>query len=129
MIVRRAGGKAGGIPLETVKQREDTVAIKVLTLRTFKKGTAEVAHQLLKELRSVGTLRQGYVSGQTLISAEDPHKLLVISTWTDPKGWEAWRASEKRKEIAQKISELLAEPEHVEVFQVERKEVEGADMA
>ena len=105
------------------------MAIKVLTSRKFREGTAEAAHQLLKELRAVGSLRQGFVSGQTLISADDPNRLLVISTWNDTRGWEAWRASEKRKEIAEKISELLEEPEHVEVFQVERKEVEGADMA
>jgi len=118
-----------GIPLRTIKRREETVAIKVLTSRKFKKGTTEKAHQLLRELRSVGTLRQGFVSGQTLVSAEDPDRTLVISTWTDAKGWEAWRASEKRNEISKKISELLEEPEHVEVFYVERKEVEGADMA
>ncbi len=105
------------------------MAIKVLTSRKFKEGAIETAYQLLKELRAVGTLRQGFVSGQTLVSADDPSRLLVISTWTDARGWEAWRASEKRNEISQKISELLAEPEHVEVFRVERKEVEGADMA
>ncbi|MBI4966284.1 MAG: antibiotic biosynthesis monooxygenase [Desulfomonile tiedjei] len=105
------------------------MAIKVLTERKFKEGTAEAAHQLIKELRAVGTLRRGFVSGQTLISAEDPHRFLVISTWTDANGWEAWRASEKRNQIAVKIGELLEEPERVEVYYVERKEVEGADMA
>lgn len=105
------------------------MAIKVLTVRNFKKGTIEEAYQLLKQLRAAGTFRPGFVSGQTLVSAEDPHRLLVISTWTDAKGWEAWRASQKRKEISAKIAELLETPEHVEIFQVERKETEGVDMA
>jgi heme oxygenase (mycobilin-producing) len=105
------------------------MAIKVLTVRKFKKGTVEEAHNLLKQLRSVGTLRPGFVSGQTLVSAEDPHRLLVISTWTDVRGWEAWRASQKRKEISEKIAELLEKPEYVEIFHVERKETEGVDMA
>lgn len=105
------------------------VAIKVLTARKFKQGTVQEAHQLLRELRAVGTLRQGFVSGQTLISVEDPHRLLVVSTWTDIKGWEAWRASERRSEISKKIAELLETPEHVEVYYAGRKESEGADMA
>jgi heme oxygenase (mycobilin-producing) len=105
------------------------MAIKVLTLRQFKKGTEEEAHTLLKELRAAGTLRSGFVSGQTLTSLQDPGRLLVMSTWTDVKFWEAWRASQKRKEIAAKIAELLEAPEIVEAFHVDRKETEGVDMA
>jgi len=105
------------------------MAIKVFTLRQFKGGTVEQAHKLLEQLRAAGTFRPGFVSGQTLVSTEDPNRLLVISTWTDAKGWKAWRASEKRKEISQQIAELLESPEHVEVFQLARKEPEGVDMA
>lgn len=104
------------------------MAIKVLTTRKFKKGTIKEAHELLARLRAAGTVRSGFVSGHTLTSAEDPHTLLVISTWTDTKNWEAWQASEKRKEISRQLGELLEAAEHVAIFHVERKEYE-ADMA
>ncbi|MBI5252400.1 MAG: antibiotic biosynthesis monooxygenase [Desulfomonile tiedjei] len=104
------------------------MAIKVLTVRKFKKDRIEDGHKLLRELRAAGTLRSGFVSGQTLISVEEPHKLLVISTWTDIKGWEAWQASNKRKEIALRITELLEASENVEIFYVGQRESE-ADLA
>lgn len=105
------------------------MAIKVLTVRNLKNGHVEEALALLKDLRSAGTLRPGFVSGQTLTSLKDTNRLMVISTWTDVKFWEAWRASQKRKEVAAKIAELLETPEIVEVFRVERKETEGVDVA
>ncbi len=104
------------------------MAIRVLTLRRFKKDRVEEGYNLLKELRAAGTLRAGFVTGQTLMSAEDPQKVLVVSTWTDMKGWEAWQTSQKRKEISARIVDLLETPEHVEIFHVGQKEFE-ADLA
>lgn len=104
------------------------MAIKVLTTRKFRKGASEEAYELLALLRAAGTVQPGYISGQTLTSVEDPHILLVISSWTNTKSWEAWLSSEKRKEISTKIAGLLEATEHVAVFHVERNEYE-ADMA
>jgi heme-degrading monooxygenase HmoA len=104
------------------------MAIRVLTLRKFKKDRVEEGYKLLKELRAAGTLRAGFVTGQTLMSAEDPQKVLVVSTWTDIQGWKAWQASQKRKEIAERIIDLLEAPEQVEIFNVGQKEFE-ADLA
>lgn len=92
------------------------MAIKVLIKRKFKEGTAKDAYNLLMQLRAVSTIAPGFVSGQTLISAKDTHELLVISTWTGKKRWEEWRATDKRKEISNKIAELLETPEHYEIF-------------
>lgn len=104
------------------------MAIKVMTLRKFKKDKIEEGQKLLRELRAAGTLRSGFVTGQTLISVEDAQKVLVMSTWTDIKAWEAWQDSPKRKEIAVRILELLETSEHVEIFSVGQKEFD-ADLA
>jgi heme-degrading monooxygenase HmoA len=104
------------------------MGIKVLTARKFRKGTAEEASELLARLRAAGTVRPGYISGHTLTSLKDPHTLLVISSWTDNKSWQAWLSSEKRKEISAKIAALLETNERVAVFHVDRKEFD-ADMA
>jgi heme-degrading monooxygenase HmoA len=101
------------------------MSIMVLTTRKFRNGTAEEAHELLAQLRAAGTVRPGYISGHTLTSVEDPHTLLVISSWTDTRSWEAWLSSEKRREASTRIAELLETDEHVAVFQVERKEFEA----
>ncbi len=92
------------------------MAIKVLVSRQFKQDRLNEAHNLLKEMRSVATLRPGYISGQTLASADNPNKLLVVSTWTGPKRWDAWYKDEKRKAFSKRLGELLVSPEQIEVF-------------
>jgi heme oxygenase (mycobilin-producing) len=92
------------------------MAIKVLISRQFKQDRMSDAHNLLKEMRSVATLRPGYISGQTLASADNPNKLVVVSTWSGPKRWEAWYRDGKRVAFSKKLEELLVAPEHVEVF-------------
>ncbi len=92
------------------------MAIKVMISRQFKQDRINEAHDLLKQMRSVVTLRPGYISGQTLVSAENPSKLAVVSTWTGQKRWEDWLKDEKRKEFSKRIGELLVSPEQIEVF-------------
>jgi heme-degrading monooxygenase HmoA len=104
------------------------MAIKVLTFRKFRKDKIGEGDKLLRELRAAGTLCAGFVTGQTLISVNDPQILLVTSTWTGIDAWKAWQSSRKRTEIAAQIRELLEIPEHVEIFFVGKKESE-ADLA
>ena len=92
------------------------MAIKVLISRQFKRDRTNEAHNLLREMRSVATLRPGYISGQTLVGVENANKLVVVSTWSGPKRWEEWLKDEKRKEFSKRIEELLVSPEQVEVF-------------
>jgi heme-degrading monooxygenase HmoA len=92
------------------------MAVKVLITRQFKKDKIDEAYQLLMGLRSLATLKGGYISGQTLISADNPNKLVVVSTWSGRKSWDAWQADEKRKEQSKRMEELLEAPEEIEVF-------------
>lgn len=129
-ISELAHGGSGGFHFNFLTHtRAETMATKVLVTRKFKEATIEEAYRLLMELRATSTLMPGFVTGQTLISAEDPYKLLVISTWTSKKKWEVWRATEKRKEIAKNIVEMLETPEHFEIFYVGEKMPAWVDMA
>lgn len=92
------------------------MAVKVLITRQFKKDQINQAHKLLMELRSVVTFRPGYISGQTLVNADNPNKLVVVSTWSGRKRWDEWYADPKRKEFGEKMGALLESPEQVEVF-------------
>ncbi|MDQ7783734.1 MAG: antibiotic biosynthesis monooxygenase [Desulfomonilaceae bacterium] len=106
------------------------MAIKVLITREFRKDKLNEAYKLLMKLRSMATLRKGYLSGETIISADNPNKLVVISTWVSQKRWEDWHGNEKRKNFVKKLEdEYLAAPEHVEVYLVGEKIPEWVDMA
>lgn len=92
------------------------MAVKVFITRQFKQDGVDRAHQILKEIRSVVTLRPGYISGQTLISADIPNKTVVVSTWAGPNRWDEWKNDPKRKEFSEKLKPLLESPEQIEVF-------------
>jgi quinol monooxygenase YgiN len=105
------------------------MAIKVLITRRFKPDQMNKASRLLMELRSLATLQKGYMSGQTLVSAQDPNKLTVVSTWISQKRWEEWQQSSERKAFSKKIDPLLEATEETEVFLVGEKGPEWVDMA
>lgn len=70
---------------------------KVLIKRRFKKGKSKEVIALLNEFRSGAMNRKGYVSGHTLVAADDPQTLLVISTWQSLEDWLAWKNGRTRK--------------------------------
>lgn len=92
------------------------MAVKVLITRRFKQDQLENAYKPLMELRSVVTLRRGYVSGETLVSATDKRRVLVISHWSTLERWEEWLADPRRQEFIKRMEELLETPEQVEIF-------------
>ena len=105
------------------------MAVKVLLTRKFKPETINLANKLLMELRSMATLRRGYVSGQTLVAADNPNKVVVISTWSSRQRWNDWYGDPKRAEFSKKLSTYLEGPEEIEVFLVGEKAAEWVDMA
>jgi quinol monooxygenase YgiN len=114
---------------ELTRRKGDAMAIKVLITRTFKPDNLKQASRFLMELRSLATLQKGYMSGETLVSANNPNKLTVVSTWISQKRWEEWQASSERKGFSKKIEPLLESAEETEVFLVGEKGPEWVDMA
>lgn len=92
------------------------MAISVLITRRFKEDHFQKAYKPLMELRAVVTLRRGYVSGETLVAAEDKRKVLVVSHWSSRERWEEWRVDPRRQEFIGRLEELLESPEQVEIF-------------
>jgi quinol monooxygenase YgiN len=105
------------------------MAVQVFITRKFKQDKMSQANKLLMELRSMATLRKGYISGQTLVAADDPHKVVVISTWSSRQRWDDWQKDPKRVDFSQKMSDFLESPERSEVYLVGEKMAEWVDMA
>lgn len=85
------------------------MAIKILVERRVRLGHRAEVEGLLIQLRSRALVQPGYQSGETLVSAEDPLCLVVISRWETVAQWEAWRRHPERAAITAKIQPLLAE--------------------
>ena len=88
--------------------------VKVFIKRKVRQGSTMDAFHLLNKLRRKAMNHQGYISGETLVSADDDGELLVISTWDSMEDWVNWKESQERKTIDAQL----------EVFQVKATEYE-----
>ncbi|HLA27232.1 MAG TPA: antibiotic biosynthesis monooxygenase family protein [Syntrophales bacterium] len=66
--------------------------------------------QLLQELRTKVTQAEGFISGETMQSVEDPSIHLTIGTWRSITNWNKWLNSPERRAIQDKFSQVLIEP-------------------
>lgn len=83
---------------------------KVIIKRTILQGKEKDFFSLLRQLRFNAMEQNGYISGETLICAEQTNKVLVISKWASLNHWNVWKEHGKRKEIDDLLSELQEEP-------------------
>lgn len=97
------------------------MAINILITRRFKPDHVHEALAHNAKLRALATVQEGYLYGKSLVSREDPQKVIVLSSWENVDDWENWHSSDIRKEYYKKLRLTLEEPEAIEVFEVGRK--------
>ena len=92
------------------------MSIKVLITRTVPQEKGRDMLNLFKEMRSLATGQDGYISGETLKSSDRLDVYLVISIWATANDWENWLKNKERQEIQGKIDILLGGKTTYEMF-------------
>lgn len=90
--------------------------VKILIKRRFQKGKVKEISSILRDFRAGAMDRPGYVSGETLVSYDDPQNVLVIGTWQDMESWLAWKDNPKRKEFEAMLEIYQESPTSYEAF-------------
>jgi heme-degrading monooxygenase HmoA len=90
--------------------------VKIFIRRHIKAGKDKEVFALLKKLRFNAMSHAGYISGETLISTEEPQEIMVISTWHSMEKWSSWKESEGRKALDAQLEELQEEPTEYEPY-------------
>ncbi len=98
------------------------MSVKVLITRTVPQEKGRDMLNLFREMRSLATAQDGYISGETLKSADRPDVFLVISSWDSAQDWENWLKNKDRQEIQGKIDDLLGGNTSYEMFQYSLRE-------
>jgi heme-degrading monooxygenase HmoA len=109
----------GFFPLNTNEERKNIMAVKILIQRKVRSGKEEALTEIVRELRSKAMFAEGFISGETLQSIEDPSMHLVISTWKNIAAWNKWLKGSYRKEVKKKMKEVLVRPEKMTPYQYE----------
>jgi len=97
--------------------------VKVLIKRKVSQEKEAALLDLITQLRTLASRQSGYISGETLRSADNPEEYLVISTWQAIDDWKKWFGSKERSTIQEKIDTLLGRKTGYEVFQYPEKSV------
>ncbi|WP_322819262.1 antibiotic biosynthesis monooxygenase family protein [Tepidiforma sp.] len=92
------------------------MAVKVLIERRVLPGHERIILDLLRQLRIRCLDEPGYISGETLRDSDDPHNIIVISTWFGLGDWKRWSQSPDRRDFEARIRQHLAAPERVRVL-------------
>ena len=95
------------------------MAVKILIYRKIKPGKEKELSEAVRALRFKAMVAQGYISGETLRSVEDPSIHLVISTWKSIEDWNNWFNTPERKAAQQKIESSLEEPTKIAPYEYE----------
>jgi heme-degrading monooxygenase HmoA len=90
--------------------------VKVLIKRRYKPGKEKEVAALLNEFRAGAMNRPGYISGITLINAEDTNVRLVIGTWESMEAWQAWKESDTRRTFDKMIAVYQEGPTQYETY-------------
>ncbi len=92
------------------------MVVKVILLRRVPTEVADELKPMLMEMRALALAQPGYISGETLLNADDPEEYLVISTWTDLDHWNRWLNNPERKMVQRAIDTLLGRETLYQVY-------------
>lgn len=95
------------------------MAIKILIQRKIKSGKESELGEAIKGILPRVVQAQGFISGETLRSVDDPALHLVISAWKSVEDWNGWVNTAERKAFEEKIAAILAEPEKITTYQTD----------
>ena len=92
------------------------MAVKVFIKRLVPQDKAKAMIPLFRQMRASATAQPGYISGETLVSHDDPQDVLVIGTWQDMESWLAWRGNQRRIEFETMLAMYQEGPTHYEAY-------------
>ena len=84
--------------------------VKILIKRHIKEGKVKDVFALLNKQRETAMEQRGHLKGETLTSYQNPHSLLVITTWQSMENWQAWKENEERRANEAQLEQFLESP-------------------
>lgn len=73
----------------------------------MKPGSLRDIQRLQAELWEIASRTPGYISGETVFSAEDPDSFMTISRWDTVDAWWGWEANTERRSLFEKYSGIM----------------------
>ena len=73
----------------------------------MKPGALGEVQRLQAELWEIASRTPGYISGETVMSADDPGAFMTLSRWDNVDSWWAWERNAERRDLFDKYSGIM----------------------
>ena len=84
--------------------------VTVIIKRYIREGQEKEFFSHLKKLRVKAMNQKGYISGETMLCAENTNKVAVLSKWQTLEDWNNWKTSAVRLEMDATLSKFQSNP-------------------
>ena len=92
------------------------MSVKIIIERKFKEAPVPENFQTLDSFRVHAMQQKGYVSGETLVNAENNREVVVVSTWSDFDDFNTWTNSKERVKLENGLTPYLEGPAKITAF-------------
>jgi len=83
------------------------LSVVVTVERRMKPGSLRDIQRLQAELWEIASNTPGYISGETMFSAENPDSFMTVSRWETIDAWWAWENNAERRSLFDKFSGIM----------------------
>jgi antibiotic biosynthesis monooxygenase (ABM) superfamily enzyme len=73
----------------------------------MKPGSLRDIQRLQAELWEIASTTTGYISGETVFSADNPDSFMTVSRWESIDYWWAWENNAQRRSLFEKYSGIM----------------------
>lgn len=91
--------------------------IRVLIERDIVEGLEQPYQEAIIGMMQAIVRAPGYVSGESLRDAQNPHRHYILSSWQSAAAWRRWAGSNERRQALDAIRPFLATPECVTMLE------------
>ena len=99
------------------------MSTKIIIERRCREAVTSEDLRIIDEIRMKALRNRGYIGGETIVNAEDPHEVIVISAWSNAGDWKAWYENLEWKGLEKELTSRLERSANVRIF------VAGAEYA
>ena len=71
---------------------------------------------ILRELRKAAMFQPRYISGTTLVGAEDKSLISIETIWESIKDWKQWEKSQTQIDLFRKLVPFLLEKSRIKIY-------------
>ena len=91
--------------------------IHVMLERQIAPGLESTYDRLARETLRDAFQASGFINGEAFSDINHPNRRIIISKWRSIQDWQRWHQSDARRDLMNKLSPVMMEPESVRIME------------